>query len=189
MRLGIDFGTTRTVVAAHDRGNYPVVGFFTPTGDCFDWYPSMVAASNGCFAFGWDALARMHDPDWALVRSFKRFMSGPEASPHAVVRVGTREIELLDLITEFLRALRRDISERSNLPTTPRSGEPLEAVIATPANAHNTQRFLTMEAFRRAGFEVVAILNEPSAAGLEYAHRYHRTITSRRESVLVYDLW
>ena len=27
MRLGIDLGTTRTIVAAHDRGNFPVVGF------------------------------------------------------------------------------------------------------------------------------------------------------------------
>ena len=27
MRLGIDFGTTRVVVAAADRGNYPVVTF------------------------------------------------------------------------------------------------------------------------------------------------------------------
>src|SRR5579863_2493348 len=27
MRLGIDFGTTRTVVAAVDRGNYPVITF------------------------------------------------------------------------------------------------------------------------------------------------------------------
>ncbi len=188
MRLGIDFGTTRTVVAAHDRGNYPVVGFFTPAGDCFDWYPSMVAASEGCTAFGWDALARMHDPDWAVVRSFKRLLSGPNASPHAIVRVGEREVELIDLLTDFLGALRRDLCERSNLPVTPRRGEPLEVVIATPANAHNTQRFLTMEAFRRAGFQVVAILNEPSAAGLEYAHRYQRTITSRRENVLVYDL-
>ena len=33
MRLGIDFGTTRTVVAVHDRGNYPVVAFSRADGD------------------------------------------------------------------------------------------------------------------------------------------------------------
>jgi hypothetical protein len=33
MLLGIDYGTTRTVVAAVDRGNYPVVSFQTVDGD------------------------------------------------------------------------------------------------------------------------------------------------------------
>ena len=32
------------------------------------------------------------------------------------------------------------------------------------------------------------MLNEPSAAGVEYAHRYRNTLNSRREKVLVYDL-
>ena len=43
MRLGIDFGTTRTVVACADRGNYPVLGFVDDAGDCHDWFPSVVA--------------------------------------------------------------------------------------------------------------------------------------------------
>jgi molecular chaperone DnaK (HSP70) len=188
MRLGIDFGTTRTVVAACDRGNYPVVGFYTALGDCLDWYPSVVAVGDGCWVFGADAFARMHEPDWAVLRSFKRLLTGPSPSTHAPVTIGDTEIGLLDLLVEFLRALKRDICSRSNLPTPPRPNEPMEAVIATPANAHNTQRFITMEAFRRAGFEVLAVLNEPSAAGVEYAHRYRRSLTSKREKVLVYDL-
>ena len=57
-----------------------------------------------------------------------------------------------------------------------------------PANASSAQRFLTLDAFVAAGFEVVALLNEPSAAGLEYAHRYRSTITAKREYVLIYDL-
>ena len=61
-------------------------------------------------------------------------------------------------------------------------------MVATPANAHGTQRFVTLDAFRRAGFEVTGMLNEPSAAGFEYTHRYRNTITSRREHIVVYDL-
>src|SRR5207248_9704273 len=57
-----------------------------------------------------------------------------------------------------------------------------------PANAPSAQRILTVDAFRRAGFDVVALLNEPSAAGFEYAHRFRETVTSKREYVLVYDL-
>ena len=57
-----------------------------------------------------------------------------------------------------------------------------------PANASSAQRLLTLDAFVAAGFHVVALLNEPSAAGLEYAHRYRSTITAKREYVLIYDL-
>jgi molecular chaperone DnaK (HSP70) len=44
MLLDIDYGTTRTVVAAVDRGNYPVVSFQTADGDTQDWYPSLITA-------------------------------------------------------------------------------------------------------------------------------------------------
>ena len=57
-----------------------------------------------------------------------------------------------------------------------------------PANASTAQRLMTMDAYRRAGFDVKAVLNEPSAAGFEYAHRFRETVTSKREYVLVYDL-
>src|SRR5207248_9236499 len=66
---------------------------------------------------------------------------------------------------------------------------PLQAVIGVPANSNSNQRFLTMEGFRLAGFDVIGVYDEPSAAGIEYAHRYRRTdITRKREHLLVYDL-
>ena len=43
MRIGIDFGTTRVVVAAVDRGNFPLVNFETPDGEPRDWFPPVVA--------------------------------------------------------------------------------------------------------------------------------------------------
>jgi len=49
MKLGIDFGTTRIIVAVVDRGNYPLVPFETPEGT-YDWFPSLAAVrrdSNG----------------------------------------------------------------------------------------------------------------------------------------------
>ena len=36
MHFGIDFGTTRTIVATVDRGNYPVVSFDDTVGDSHD---------------------------------------------------------------------------------------------------------------------------------------------------------
>ncbi|MEZ4315673.1 MAG: Hsp70 family protein, partial [Polyangiaceae bacterium] len=123
---------------------------------------------------------------WNLVRSFKRLLSRPRAAD-AVVQVGSVEIGVAELITRFLAALRDAILYRSNRPAAG-SDERLIAVVATPANAHGAQRFVTLDTFRRAGFEVIGMLNEPSAAGFEYTHRHHRTITSRREHIVVYDL-
>ena len=166
MLLGIDYGTTRTVVAAVDRGNYPVVSFQTADGGTQDWYPSLIAARGDARLFGLDAARHQDDPDWELLRSFKRQLA--TLGPAAPLALGTGSVTALELLTAFLAQLRRDLVTRSNLRLTPQ--EPLEAMIAVPANANSNQRFLTLEAFRRAGFQVRGLLNEPSAAGIEYAH-------------------
>lgn len=188
MHLGIDFGTTRTVVAACDRGNYPVVSFCSDAGDSVDWYPSVVAHCNGTWRFGWDAVAVSTDPKWHCLRSFKRLLTDPQVRPDQVVRVGSAEVALVDLLTMFLCALRRDLSNNSNLPTHLCDIDTWSVYVSVPANSHGTQRFVTLDAFRKAGFHVMGVLNEPSAAGFEYAHRHASTLTSRREHVVVYDL-
>ena len=188
MHVGIDFGTTRSVVAVCDRGNYPVVSFLSDDGDAADWYPSMIAERGGEIRCGWSAAACISDPEWTVVRSFKRLLTDPSIRPDHVVRVGHGEMLLIDLLVAFLGALHEDLKHRSNLPEEGKALERLPALIATPANAHGTQRFLTIDAFRKAGFDVVALLNEPSAAGFEYAHRHRETFTSRREHIVVYDL-
>jgi molecular chaperone DnaK (HSP70) len=187
VRLGIDFGTTRTVVAACDRGNYPVVSFNTPRGEAQEFFPSLIAEKKGELRFGFDALEKRGDPGWALCPSFKRWLSAPDATPGYRVQVGSVELPLLDVVARYLEELRHALLTSSNLPLA-NSRVQLEATVATPANAFSTQRLVTLEAFRRAGFNVISMLNEPSAAGVEYAHRYRNTLNSRREKVLVYDL-
>jgi molecular chaperone DnaK (HSP70) len=185
MRLGIDYGTTRTVVAAVDRGNYPVVSFQTAAGDTQDWYPSLITARGDARLYGLDAACHHDDPDWALLRSFKRQLA--TLGPAAPLPLGSGAVTALELLTAFLAQLRCDLVTRSNLRLTLQ--EPLEAVIAVPANANSNQRFLTLEAFRRAGFQVRGLLNEPSAGGIEYAHHaLSAGALARRELIVVYDL-
>lgn len=185
MRLGIDFGTTRTRVAAAIRGNYPVISFHTEHEDAVDWYPSLIAAQGENLAFGFRAQAVQYEPGWDLLRSFKRQLS--DSHPETLWRVGSVEMPVLAWMTRFLTALRQDLVRRSNLEAAP--GDRLEVMVGIPAHANSNQRFLTLEAFRRAGFDVIGMLNEPSAAGIEYAHRYRRVdLSSRREHVVVYDL-
>ncbi|ANR92374.1 Hsp70 family protein [Mycobacterium avium subsp. hominissuis] len=180
MRVGIDFGTTHTVVAAVDRGNYPVVSF-----DGTDAWPSIIAANAaGELRYGADAAAVRHDPSWSVLRSFKRLLN--DAGPQTRVKLAGRDYRLAELLTGFLARLKTDLQQHSNATVAP--GEPIEAAISVPANASSAQRLLTLDAYVAAGFHVVALLNEPSAASLEYAHRYRSTITAKREYVLVYDL-
>jgi molecular chaperone DnaK len=180
MRVGIDFGTTHTVVALVDRGNYPVVSF-----DGLDAWPSIVAANAaGELRFGFDAAGVRHKPGWSVLRSFKRLLN--EAGPQTEVNLAGRNYRLAELLTGFLAQLKIDLLHRSNGCLAP--GEEIEAAISVPANASSAQRLLTLDAFVAAGFHVVALLNEPSAASLEYAHRYRSTITAKRDYVLIYDL-
>ncbi len=181
MRLGIDFGTTHTVAALVDRGNYPTVGF--EWGDAF---PSVIAvrAHDGVVRYGQEAEEVAGDPGFALIRSFKRLVQ--DAGPMTELPVAGRSYRVADLLVGYFARLRDALRYSSNAEID--ADEPLEVAVSVPANATSDQRFLTLDGFRRAGFEVVTLLNEPSAAGFEYGHRFRRTVTSRREHVLVYDL-
>jgi molecular chaperone DnaK (HSP70) len=187
VRLGIDFGTTHTSVAVADRGNYPVVAFEGPSGDSLDAYPSLVAPPTrpgGAWRFGLDALDL--PASTPLLRAFKRSLGRPDATPQLELELGGARIGLLELLVGFLGALRRDLGRSSLGPAA--AGARPEAVVATPAIATAAQRFLTLEAFRLAGFDVRAVLGEPAAAGVEFAHRHQRSLSSVRQTVLVYDL-
>ncbi|HEX4950445.1 MAG TPA: Hsp70 family protein, partial [Blastocatellia bacterium] len=185
MLLGIDFGTTHTVVAAVNRGNYPVVSFTSEAGDTHEWYPSVIATKDAELAFGFEAIAKQGQPGWTLRRSIKRELA--TRGPDSRLKIGEHEMSLFEWLTSFLEQLNQDLRHNSNL--TLKKKDKLEAIISVPANANSNQRFLTLEAFRRAGFDVRGMMNEPSAAGIEYAHHIlGEGGTSKREYLLVYDL-
>jgi molecular chaperone DnaK (HSP70) len=96
---------------------------------------------------------------------------------------------LRQLLREMMSALRMQLREHSTLPYAPNEDNTLEAMLGVPANANSNQRFLTTEAAREAGFEVLGLLNEPSAAAVEFAHRDVVSRKGRTEGrLLVYDL-
>jgi molecular chaperone DnaK (HSP70) len=185
MRLGIDFGTTRIIVAFVDRGNYPVVSFIAADGSARDWFPSLVAVKDHRRIYGWEAWATQEEPGWTVVRSLKRVLDG--AGPETLLQISTQTVPMLQLLGELCSALRINLLEHSNLPSA--EGGRLEVMLGVPANANSNQRFLTAEAFRQAGFHVLGLLNEPSAAAIEFGHR-DRTSRPKEEPshILVYDL-
>jgi molecular chaperone DnaK (HSP70) len=193
MRLGIDFGTTRVVVAAVDRGNFPLVNFEAPDGQVRDWFPPVAAVKGGQRVYGWEAVAAQEDESWTVLRSLKRYLRS--AGPHTEVRVGGQAVPLRLLMAEMMAALKAQLLEHSNLGADwGGSGggepeEPLEIMLGVPASANSNQRFLTEEAAQEAGFTVLGLLNEPSAAAIEFAHRNSAERKSRAGSgLVVYDL-
>jgi molecular chaperone DnaK (HSP70) len=184
MRLGIDFGTTRTVVAAVDDGRHPIAAF-DEGGEFREHVPGIAALRDGALVVGWEAARALADgsADHAI-RSIKRVISALAPDDEVPGLPGTTA---LDLATAFLADLRRLIVERSNLELD--RDAPLEVMAAVPANSASRQRWLTLEALRRAGFTPIGLLNEPTAAAIDFAHR-HLELGKRspKKYVVVYDL-
>ncbi|MFZ2624641.1 MAG: Hsp70 family protein [Propionibacterium sp.] len=186
MHLGVDFGTTRTVVAFADRGNYPVVSFFDHLGDSLDHFPSVAAVRpDGSLDFG---PAALDERPGVRLRSFKRALAAPDVSADAVIEEQGVRVRLMDVLVGFLSALRTALTEESTISEMLADDQLESVVVAVPAHATSAQRVMTLEAFQRAGFPVVAMMNEPSAAGFEYTHRQERTVTAHRTRIIVYDL-
>jgi molecular chaperone DnaK (HSP70) len=87
----------------------------------------------------------------------------------------------------MMAALRCELMDKSTLGA--RKYDRLQVMLGVPANANSNQRFLTQEAARAAGFEVLGLLNEPSAAAVEFAYRNSSDRKNRAQGgLLVYDL-
>ncbi len=185
MRLGIDFGTTRTVVAAVRDGRHPIAAI-DDGGEFREHVPGLAAMRGGELLVGWEASRALAAGDAEhAIRSIKRVAQALAPDDPVPGLPGTTALEL---VTAFLGELRRAIVERSNLDVPAR--EPLEVMVSVPANAASRQRWLTLEAFRRGGFQPIGLLNEPTAAAIEFAHHHLGELGKRspKRYVVVYDL-
>lgn len=182
VRLGIDLGTTRTVVARVDGGRHPIVSFETDAGRA-EWIPGCAIELEGARLHGWDAVHRAPEAS-AILRSVKRAISG---LPHdAIVEALPSRPTAAALLDEHVAHVIARVRATLEHPAP----APISAMIAVPANATSRQRWLTLEAFRHAGVEVLGLVNEPTAAGIEYAHR-HLGLDNKRSPkryLVVYDL-
>jgi molecular chaperone DnaK (HSP70) len=183
MRLGIDFGTTRTVVASVREGRYPVASFQTAEG-FKEFLPGLASIFQGHLQLGAEVEPL---PGVPLVRSVKATITGAAPDEHVSSLPGAR-YSALELATRYLVHVRQMLIDHSNLDIDP--GEPLEAMVAVPAHASTRQRYLTLEAFTRAGFSVLGLVNEPTAGAIEFARHSLGALSPRSQKryVVVYDL-
>jgi molecular chaperone DnaK len=168
--VGIDLGTTNSVVAVLEAGE-PVV---IPNSEGSRTTPSVVAFSKAGEVLVGEVAKRqaITNPDRTF-RSVKRHMGENWKSDD----IDGKQYTPQEISARTLMKLKRDAEAYLGDTVT-------QAVITVPAYFDDAQRTATKEAGQIAGLEVLRIINEPTAAALAYG----LDKGSEDETVLVFDL-
>lgn len=168
--IGIDLGTTFSVVAwVNDQGTPEIV----PNAEGDRITPSVILFEDGDVVVGnYAQQAATIYPD-QVVAFVKRHMDDPSWS----FSTGGRTYNAIELSSFLLARLKEDAEQRLGRPV---SG----AVITVPAYFNDIQRRATVRAGKMAGLEVLALLNEPTAAAFAYGLDHQGS----ESTVLVFDL-
>jgi molecular chaperone DnaK len=167
--VGIDLGTTNSVVATLEGGEPTVI----PNAEGARTTPSVVALSKTGEVLVGEVAKRqaVTNPDRTM-RSVKRHMG--EGSWR--FRADGKEFSPQQVSAFILQKLKRDAEAYLGDQVT-------QAVITVPAYFDDAQRQATKEAGEIAGLEVLRIINEPTAASLAYS-----LDKESDETILVFDL-
>lgn len=166
--VGIDLGTTNSLIAALEDGQPWVI----PDEDGELLLPSYVGMSDsGQLLVGQSGRRQYAAAPDRTVKSIKRQMG-----TDYTVTLGDRTYRPQEISAIILRSLKQRAEAMLEEDVT-------QAVITVPAYFTDAQRQATKEAGEIAGFEVLQILNEPTAAALVFD-----LDSEDSETVLVYDL-
>src|SRR5205807_5064951 len=168
--VGIDLGTTNSVIAVLEAGE-PVV---IPNAEGHRITPSVVgyAKAGGEILVGEVAKRQaITNPD-RTIRSIKREMGRKDWS----IDIDGKKWTPQEISAQILGKLKRDSEAYLGDKVT-------QAVVTVPAYFDDAQRQATKEAGQIAGLEVLRIINEPTAAALAYGlDKQHD------QTILVFDL-
>jgi len=167
--VGIDLGTTNSVVSVLEGGEPTVIA----NAEGSRTTPSIVAfAKNGEVLVGEVAKRQaVTNPD-RTIRSVKR-----EMGTSWTVDIDGKKYTPQEISARVLMKLKRDAEAYLGETIT-------DAVVTVPAYFNDSQRTATKEAGEIAGFNVLRIINEPTAAALAYG----LDKGSKEQTILVFDL-
>lgn len=164
--IGIDLGTTYSLVAYVDQGK-PVVIPLEGTKTCM---PSAVSFKDNRICVGTQALTHLVDAPHTVMRSVKRLMGVSEIDESSIhkdvfrdgrVYLDGRSFTPTEVSSEILKVLKEKAERFLNKTIT-------NAVITVPAYFDEIARAATRDAAKLAGLNVLRIINEPTAALLAY---------------------
>jgi molecular chaperone DnaK len=163
--IGIDFGTSNSVVASFRYGQAEVV----PNQEGQKWTPSVVTLRrDGSLAFGQEAKENFDEQ--RSIRSIKRILGTPERVPLVGQNLRTEQIAVM-----LFSLLKRDAEKQL--------GEAFgKSVVTIPANSKGLARHATKLCAGAAGMQVLTLINEPTAAAITYGLN-----AQEDQTVLVYD--
>lgn len=192
--LGIDLGTTRSLVAVVRSGKAQVL----EAGSSNDTLlPSIVYyPSSGNPLVGNDALSHLADDPKNTIVSAKRFMGRSQSDikfSHPYELSGNKddmptfvtaqgEVSPVEVSARILATLKQRAA--SALPADSIEG----AVITVPAYFDEAQRQATKDAAQAAGINVLRLLNEPTAAAVAYGLDQPTQADAKESYYLIYDL-
>ncbi len=167
--VGIDLGTTNSVVSAYEAGE-PVV---IPNAEGSRTTPSVVSFSKDGEVLVGEVAKRqaITNPD-RTIASVKRHMGSGWT-----VDIDGKAYTPQEISARTLQKLKRDAESYLGDTVT-------QAVITVPAYFDDAQRTATKEAGQIAGLEVLRIINEPTAAALAYGLERE----GEDQTILVFDL-
>jgi len=180
--LGIDFGTTNTVVAlAGPEGPAHLAKFPAPEGElfafrsCLSFHAPPERPSERAVAAGpWAIEAYMEDPaETRFIQSFKSFAA---AESFTETQILGRRYKFEDLLSAFLLKLRDYAGpELADLPPRVIVGRPVTFAGAAPSEPLALSRYET--AFARMGFTDIRYAYEPVGAAFFFARRLDHDAT------------
>ncbi|MFI5800631.1 molecular chaperone DnaK [Streptomyces sp. NPDC051677] len=174
--VGIDLGTTNSVVAVLEGGEPTVIA----NAEGARTTPSVVAfAKNGEVLVGEVAKRQAVTNVDRTARSVKRYMGDAHwrfPEQEAADSIDGTRYRAQELSARVLQKLKRDAEAYLGEDVT-------DAVITVPAYFDDAQRQATKEAGEIAGLKVLRIINEPTAAALAYG-----LDRGEEQTVLVFDL-
>jgi molecular chaperone DnaK len=167
--VGIDLGTTNSVVAVLEGGEPTVI----PNAEGSRTTPSVVGFSkSGEVLVGEVAKRQAITNPERTVRSVKRHMGDNSWR----INIDGKGYSPQEISARILQKLKRDAESYLGTTIT-------QAVITVPAYFDDAQRTATKEAGQIAGLEVLRIINEPTAAALAYG-----LDKEEEQTILVFDL-
>jgi len=172
MHIGIDFGTSKSVVAAYLNGVPTVL----PDEKGRRYMPSVVAVlPDESLRIGWDAVELPPFTRWEsrffTINSIKRTLGHQEETQFGALRAYPQEIAAL-------------ILSRLKMQAEARLGAKISGVVlAAPAYFNLNEKWALREAAELAGLRVLRIIHEPTAAALAYGLH-----NMGDEKVAVFDL-
>ncbi len=168
--VGIDLGTTNSVVAVLEGGEPTVIA----NAEGARTTPSVVAfAKNGEVLVGEVAKRQAVTNVERTIRSVKRHMGDTKWS----VDIDDKTYNPQEISARILQKLKRDAEAYLGETVT-------DAVITVPAYFNDAQRQATKDAGQIAGLNVLRIVNEPTAAALAYG----LDKGEHDQTILVFDL-